>query len=599
MSAPFPIEPIAPPQVHDHATEEKPQIHQRVWGLAARTDPTVSFEEFRYWAKIERAEEIEEERKYRQMQGPWSLKKMIKGRFSKGVHHEKKKMEEQQRQQQLAEVSEKGPTGVIESTYDTSSMSSTEEEWKTASRALRTASWGSIFFLITTDILGWSSCPYVFSSVGYGPGIALYIIFGLAAGLSGFFLWKVFMTLDSSRYPMCSYGDLFLRVFGPKTRHAINVTQSFQQFCSVMVLILGNGQIISQLAGPKLCFIVAMIIAMVVGILCGSIRSLQRLGWLCNLSVWLNIVSFIIIMVASSKFGVDYTYIFNSTRLKDKLPVMTFAGPPPDMYQQQSTGFSAQFNAVDSMVYAYSGAILFVAFMAEMRHPMDFWKGMICAQAFICSVYILFGAYVYSNYGQYSGSNISQVIEPLHLQVVANVFSLLTGFIACILYFNVGMKTVYIEVFQEVLNFPPISSSKGRWMWYALGPCYWIIAFCVAAAVPNLNGIVNFVGGLLGVNFTYSLPAILFLGWMINDGASLPGEGFDPATGVSTQHDHGPKRWMRGYMAKWHINTLVLIYALASLATSGMGTWAAVEGLISIFGPGGTVATSFGCASPA
>lgn len=99
-------------------------------------------------------------------------------------------------------------------------------------------------------------------------------------------------------------------------------------------------------------------------------------------------------MVASSKFGVDYSYIFNSTRIKDKLPVKTFAGPPPNMYQQQSTGFSAQFNAVDSMVYAYSGAILFVAFMAEMRHPMDFWKGMICAQAFICSVYILFGAYV-------------------------------------------------------------------------------------------------------------------------------------------------------------------------------------------------------------
>lgn len=103
---------------------------------------------------------------------------------------------------------------------------------------------------------------------------------------------------------------------------------------------------------------------------------------------------------------------------------------------------------------AYSGAILFVAFMAEMRHPMDFWKGMICAQAFICSVYILFGAYVsvacsmrsrcfklknneltlsqvYSNYGQYAISNIQNVIQPLALQTVANVFTLLTGFIAC------------------------------------------------------------------------------------------------------------------------------------------------------------------------
>lgn len=106
-------------------------------------------------------------------------------------------------------------------------------------------------------------------------------------------LWKLFTTLDSSRYPILSYGDLFFRVFGPKTRHFINVTQSLQQFCTVMVLILSKGQIISQLAGPGLCFIVCMLIITLVGMIFGSIRSLQRLGWLCNLSVWFNIASFI------------------------------------------------------------------------------------------------------------------------------------------------------------------------------------------------------------------------------------------------------------------------------------------------------------------
>ena len=107
-------------------------------------------------------------------------------------------------------------------------------------------------------------------------------------------LWKCFCSLDSSRFPILSYGDLFLRVFGPKTRHFINITQSIMQFCTVMVLILGQGMVISQLAGPQLCFIVCMIIIMCVGIVFGSIRSLQRLGWICNLSVWLNIVTFVI-----------------------------------------------------------------------------------------------------------------------------------------------------------------------------------------------------------------------------------------------------------------------------------------------------------------
>lgn len=134
---------------------------------------------------------------------------------------------------------------------------------------------------------------FVFSSVGYGTGVALYVIFGVIAGLSGYMLWKMFCTLDSSRYPILSYGDIFFRVFGKKTRHFINVTQSIQQFCTVMVLILSKGRVISLLAGPELCFIACMIIIMCIGMVFGSIRSLQRLGWLCNVSVWFNIASFI------------------------------------------------------------------------------------------------------------------------------------------------------------------------------------------------------------------------------------------------------------------------------------------------------------------
>lgn len=160
------------------------------------------------------------------------------------------------------------------------------------------------------------------------------------------------------------------------------------------------------------------------------------------------------------------------------------------------------------------------------------------------------------------------------------------------------MKTVYLEVFEEVFNFPSLNTKKGRWLWYALGPCYWAIALLVAAAVPNLNGIVSIVGSLLLLNFSYSFPACAFLGWLIHEGATLPGEGFDPITGETTYMDKGPKRWVRGFMERWKLTTPVLVYGLCALACSGMGSWAAIEGLIAIFGPGGTVATSYGCESP-
>lgn len=584
------VEPVADPRLSVSVEKPANQIQERVWGLTARVDPTVTFEEYQYWAEIERAEEHEANRKYVEERGPLSFAKVIKNRFSKGIYQEKAEKEKKEQSKTAAEGE-----GVVSSPSTESAV--TEEEWRTAARSLRTASWGTIFYLITTDILGWASCPYVFSQVGWGMGVALYVIFGLAAAASGWMIWKVFLGLDSTRYPLQSFGDTYYRIFGPFWRHLINVFQALQQFMTVAVLVLANAQIVAQW-NPKICFMVCMVIIMVVGMIVGSIRSLQRLGWLCNVSVWLNIVSFLIVMIACANYGIDYSVITNATLIKDIGPVVTFAGPPPDAYQQSAYGTAATMSGVNSMVYSYGGALLFVAFLAEMRHPWDFWKGMLCAQSFICIVYIFFGAFVYGHFGQYSASNITQAILPISLQTAGNVFTFATGLIACFLYFNIGMKTVYIEVFQEILKFPEITTKKGRWMWYALGPLYWILAFIVAAAVPNLNGISSLVGALLILNFTYTFPAFMYVGYRIQTDAKMPGEGFDPSTRATTRHDGGLRRWWRGFRVSWHINTINIIYGCGGLACCGMGCWSAIESLVALFGPGGTVATSFGCAQP-
>ena len=108
-------------------------------------------------------------------------------------------------------------------------------------------------------------------------------------------IWRVFLGLDSSRFPMVTFGDAFFRLFGPKTRHFINVLQSLQMFLSVAVVQLGQTYILAQLAEvPNLCFVVCGIISLVVGMASGYMRALKHLGWFCNMSVWINIVSFII-----------------------------------------------------------------------------------------------------------------------------------------------------------------------------------------------------------------------------------------------------------------------------------------------------------------
>lgn len=64
---------------------------------------------------------------------------------------------------------------------------------------------------------------------------------------------------------------------------------------TVAVLVLGSGQIIGQLSGQTICYIVCFVIFAIFGMFAGMIRGLQHVGWLANLSVWLNITSFIIV----------------------------------------------------------------------------------------------------------------------------------------------------------------------------------------------------------------------------------------------------------------------------------------------------------------
>lgn len=282
-----------------------PGVRQREWGLKARLDPNVTFEEYTYWAKVEREMEAEEYRRHQSLAtGGFfgSIKDYFKNNpYEDGKTHDTRAI--QGNEESDNQWSEKGAVAKNGSNEDVSPVAPAgthdlDAEWRQAARALRTAGWGSIFYLITTDILGWSQTPYVFSNTGYGIGVGIFVLMGIAAFASGLMIWRTFLALDSSRFPIMSFGDPFHRLFGPKMRHFINFMQSLQMFLSVAVVLLGNTGIIAQLGGSaNLCYVLAGVISLIVCMFSGYLRSLKHLGWLCNLSVWINIVCFIIMLV--------------------------------------------------------------------------------------------------------------------------------------------------------------------------------------------------------------------------------------------------------------------------------------------------------------
>lgn len=413
----------------------------------------------------------------------------------------------------------------------------------------------------------------------------------------------MFLGLDSDRYPVRNYADLFFRCFGPSSGYFVHVAQAVQLLMIIAFLILLNGQAISQISqvngtGPGLCFIVCVLVFALAGMIVGQIRTMQRFSWLANFSVWINLLSMFIVMglvahyppnfaALSASFGPDFGI---------PAPIQTFAGTPPIGLATGGSGFIASVNGAMQAVFAYGGAMLFPAFMAEMRHPMDFWKGMICAQAFLTSVYLIFGMVVYHFQGQFTFIPIAQGISAYGWQTCLNVLGMVAGLIATGLYSNVGLKIAYVEVL-EPLSFPPLTSSMGKIWWACLIPIYWAIGFVLAAAIPQLASISGLFGALFGLGFTYILPAWGALGYFIREDAVVRDtEAFDEASRTYNRIDHGWRRVARGFMKRPIFHTWNLVYLLGTLAACGLGCYSSIIQLIGAFESG--VATSFSCSSP-
>lgn len=116
---------------------------------------------------------------------------------------------------------------------------------------------------------------------------------------------------------------------------------------------------------------------MLLGFALGQIRTLQRLGFLANLAVWLNVFVIIMTMAVVPVFGPNEEASFATYKTPKGQPVRT-AG-----YWPEGTDLMDHVNGLMNAVFAYGGATLFNELMAEMRRPIDFWKSLLIADIFI------------------------------------------------------------------------------------------------------------------------------------------------------------------------------------------------------------------------
>lgn len=481
-------------------------------------------------------------------------------------------------------------------------MTISDEEWINASRALRTATAGAVFYLITTDILGPFGLPYAFATTGWGPGTALYTAFGAMAGFSGYLLWDCFMGLDSYQFPIKAFGDIGFRVYGTWCRYLFNVLQAVQLICNVGAIIISNGEALSEAVKFKLCYAICCLVWALAGFVLGQIRTLQKFGWLANVAVFINLTIMFITMGAAAHSPPLYSAAKESagasislsliTPVNGKYPPVQHSGGLPS-----SGSFAGTLNGAMQAVYSYGGSMIFPEFMAEMRRPRDFLKGMWGAQIFIYICYMLYGLYIYGFQGQYVQTPAYLGISSYGLQTAGNSLAIVSALIAAALYGNIGIKVLYNNILVEFFKAPPLNSTWGKRFWIGLVPIYWSLAYVMAAAIPDFAGFTGIVAATCILQFTYTFPPLLHVGYSIQKAAMLSETGFEQSTGEVVARDRGIKRWVRGFFSgRWYLNVFNLLYFLAAMALCALGCYGAIENLIYAYSI--PQLNAFGCTSP-
>jgi hypothetical protein len=403
--------------------------------------------------------------------------------------------------------------------------------------------------------------------------------------------------MDSDRYPMKDYGDLGFRVYGQWARHVCNILQSFQFFLNVGLIIITSGQSISQMSKGKLCFVVCVLVSAIAGCFVGQIRTLARFGWLASLAVFMNLFVMFASMGIMAHSNPNYTAVLASypsllpNGVDHPAPISTTSGTPPGL------NFRDNINGLMQAVFSFGGATLFPNLLAEMRRPFDFWKGLLCGEIFIYLAYLIYGAVCYGLQGQYVYNPSYQGVNPYNWQTVGNVFELITGIIAACLYGNIGIKVIYNNIGTDLFKFPRLETKRGKWIWVAFVPIYWILAFIIASAIPQVALFSAFVAALCILQFTYTFPPILMVGFKTQRDAILPDETFDPSTGAVQRKDYGIKRWIRGYKKELLWNLWDTIFFLGSCVTAVLGLYAAIYSMHQNYITNPNV-SAFACKSP-
>lgn len=365
--------------------------------------------------------------------------------------------------------------------------------------------WDTVFALLTNQVgLGVLSLPGVLKTLGIIPGIIAIIGIGCLSWYTAFELKQfygrhphVVNVVDMTRVvggrplEIIAGIGLLIQVIMTSASASVTLSIAFNTISSHSVCTVGFIGI-----GCLCCWV-----------LCAprTAKFVAMSGIPCCISI---IAAALIVIIA---LGV-------------KNPTAAPAGWERNIVVVANPTFREALNACLKIVYAYSGNINFVSYMAEMVDPVkDFGFALAWLEVTSIGFYVIVGIVVYCLAGEFTvspalGSAPETIAKIAYGIVLPAVLS--TG----LAFGHTGIKYVYVEVMKQTKLTSEMTANTVRsWsIWMAIVTVYWTLCFLLSNAIPVFDSILSIASATTISWFTFGLSAVfwfhinwgrLFINW--------------------------------------------------------------------------------------
>ncbi|CZR69423.1 related to neutral amino acid permease [Phialocephala subalpina] len=311
--------------------------------------------------------------------------------------------------------------------------------------------------------VGWMKAAIFFTKMTFATGVLSVpsVLYQLGAVAGGIFIafWDAVNTCEQLQVPvMVAFVDM--DIDGAKLQCEFKIlhpsvhTVSDMSYLCIGLAVLALSTALSAISHHGTCTVRFSFIAYLIITIVGSIRAIERLGWI----LWIGFASIVtaVMIVVIAVTVPDRPAAAPRTGSFE----LGFGSLPP-----QGTSFATAWAASIAIYASSANTSGYIPVISEMRRPQDYFKALYACMTWITASYLALALTIYAYCGKWIASPALGSAGPT-IKIIAYAVAnpgLIAGGVICI---HISGKVVFVRILRNTHHLT--SNTKTHWeIWLA------------------------------------------------------------------------------------------------------------------------------------